>query len=130
MGKELGASCLAQLNGLVGCLRYVCKQQIGPDDNSGPPLSRMTVDQNFVISSWPSLNNDVVHYLANIDCSFVGWSLQVLPIEIVILNTLVHQQLRVVTETNFGDDAVAAVRVLSWFLEVEHSFNIFLFELS
>ena len=74
VGKELGTSRLAQLNGLVSCLRYVCKEQIGPDDNCGPSLSSMAVDQNFVFSIWPSLNNDVVHYLAYIDSGFVGWS--------------------------------------------------------
>ena len=57
------------------------------------------------------------------------WGLQIFPVEVVVLYTLVHQQFWIITESYFWYDTVSAVRMLARFLEIENSFDILFLKL-
>jgi hypothetical protein len=90
----------------------------------------MTVHQYFIFSLFAALNNYMMHNLHYLNGYLMLWCLQIFPIKVKVLNSIVHQQLRSITKPNLGNDAISAVRMLTWFLEVKNSCDSLLFKLS
>ena len=92
-------------------------------------MTRVTVNQNFVLPLWSTLKNNLVHNLHNMKHILMVRNLQILPIEIVVLNACIHYLFRRVREACPRNDAVATVRMLSRLFQVDDGHDLFLFEL-
>ena len=71
----------------------------------------------------------MMHNLHYLDGGIMPWRLQIFPEKVIVLNSIVHQQLRSVTKPNLGNNSISAVRVLTGLLEIENSYDSLLFEL-
>lgn len=85
--------------------------------------------QYFVLSKWPTINNNLVDELADVQAHLMRGLLEILPVHVVVLNAIVHQCLWIVTKPMLVVDAVAAVWMLTGLFKVEYSFDILIFEL-
>jgi len=61
----------------------------------------------------------MVHYVANLKHLSVGRGGEVLPVKVVVRNSVVHNVFWSVAEASFGNDSVSTVRVLARLLKVE-----------
>jgi len=57
------------------------------------------------------------------------WHLKILPVQIVVLNTGVHQSFWSVGKPSAWNDPITAVWMLTWLLKVHHGGYTFLLEL-
>lgn len=89
----------------------------------------MAVHQDLVLPLRPTLKDNRVHDLHDMQKLLWRRHLQVLPIEVVVLNTCVHYLLGCVSEASPGNDAISTIGMLSWLLEVYDSDDTLLFEL-
>ena len=80
----------------------------------------MAMNQNFVSHFGSTIDDYLVHSLEDFRGGFVRRKLQVLPIEVVILNRVLHEQLGSVAEPNPRNDSVTTVGMLSRLLKIEH----------
>lgn len=127
--EELAAVSLADVYCLGGVLRQACVEQIGPNDDGCSTLARVAVDENLVPALRSTLNNNMVHDLYNLQDSPMVWHLQILPVQIIVLNAGVHQSFWSIGKPSARNDPIAAVRMLSWLLKVDHGGHAFLLEL-
>ena len=71
----------------------------------------------------------MMHNLHNSDGNLMLWRLQIFPIKIVVLNSVVHEKLRRVAKSNLGYNSITTIRVFPWLLQIEYCLDPFVFEL-
>ena len=71
----------------------------------------------------------MMHYLHYPYSYFMLGNSQVFPIKVVVLNAIVHKELRRVAKTNFRYDSVTTIWMLTGLLQIENSLNSLIFEL-
>lgn len=128
--EQLRSAFYAKSHGAVELVSHAGVKQVCPYYDSCATLAGVTVNENLVSELGTSVNDDLVHHLNYSYCCLVFGYRKVFPIGIVELDFVLHEQLGCITKTNFRDDAVAAIRVFAWFLQIEYSFNSFLLKLS
>ena len=70
-----------------------------------------------------------MHNLTNSYCHFECRFCEILPVQVVKLDTVIHQKFWCVAKSNLFYDSIATIWVLTWFLEIKNSFHVELFHL-
>ena len=89
----------------------------------------MAVNEHLLGTLRSTLDDYFMHQLNYFDRYFVGWSLQVFPIGVIVLNSIVHKHFWIISEAYFGYYAFSTVGVLTWFFQVENGSDTLLLEL-
>ena len=105
------------------------KEEISPYYDGGSSLPCMAMHQDLVFPQWASCNDCVVHQLTNTYGLLVTWEAEILPVEVEILDAVVHEELRGVTKSCSRNDSITTKWMLTWLLKVEDGRNSLFFEL-
>ena len=110
-------------------MSYTRVEEVGSDDDGCPALTSVAMDKDLVPSLRATLDYDVMNQLANFHRHFVLWSFQVFPVQIEVLDTVVHQKFGRVTEPSFRINSIATVGMFAWLFEIEDGHYVVILEL-
>jgi len=127
--KQLWAPLTADFDGIGCVVAQTRKENVSANNDRGPSLPSVTVNQDFISSFFAPLKDKMMHKLNNLHSRLMFWCFQILPIHIKIRNTRIHQQLWIIAVANLWNDTFSTVRMLPRFLQIKYSHYIFVFHL-
>lgn len=84
VSEQFGSTFTADSDGVGGVVAQTSEENVGTNDDSSSSLSSMTVNQDFILPFFSTLNNEMMYELDNLHGCLMFRCLQIFPIHVEI----------------------------------------------